>query len=246
MTEIDLKKLAAPFPPDAVSWRAGPASNGKCKALAYIDARDVQDRLDAVCGPENWQVDFPWSDGKRLTCRIGIRVNGEWIWKGDGAGASDVEAEKGAFSDAFKRAAVRWAVGRYLYDIDGPWVEMKGKQIADNEFPRLRALLAKDARQAPAESSRPMPVETQTPPKPSAGAFKVTGLSKEAGAAGWATACDFMLRKAKSTDELDAILKDNSEALSKLEKDHPDLRRDLGKSFADMWKKLDHTALSAA
>jgi hypothetical protein len=55
-----------------------------------------------------------------------------------------------------------------------------------------------------------------------------------------------MLRKAKSTDELDAILKDNSEALSKLEKDHPDLRRDLGKSFADMWKKLDHTALSAA
>src|SRR3546814_7014132 len=30
---------------------------------------------------------------------------------------------KGAISDAFKRCAVKWGVGRYLYDIDAVWAE---------------------------------------------------------------------------------------------------------------------------
>jgi hypothetical protein len=38
------------------------------------------------------------------------------------AGDSDVEEEKGAISDAFKRAAVKWGIGRYLYDMPTPWV----------------------------------------------------------------------------------------------------------------------------
>ena len=41
---------------------------------------------------------------------------GVWITKTDGAGETDIEGEKGAFSDAFKRAAVHHGVARYLYD----------------------------------------------------------------------------------------------------------------------------------
>lgn len=119
---IDLKALAAPFPQDRISWRAGMATNGKALALAYIDARDVQDRLDTVCGPENWQNRYTHATDKKTVCEIGIRISGEWIWKADGAGDSDIEAEKGALSDAFKRAAVKWGIGRYLYDLDSPWV----------------------------------------------------------------------------------------------------------------------------
>jgi len=73
----------------------------------------------------------------------------EWIWKADGAGDTDVEAEKGAISDAFKRAAVKWGVGRYLYDLDSPWValEPSGRsfKIAAHEYTRLEGILAKSA-----------------------------------------------------------------------------------------------------
>jgi hypothetical protein len=47
------ERLAEPFPADAVSWRVGSTTQDKSKgmALAYLDARDVMDRLDLVCGP---------------------------------------------------------------------------------------------------------------------------------------------------------------------------------------------------
>lgn len=115
-----LSALAAEFPRSQVSWRAQSVSTKdvekpKALALAYIDARDVADRLDAVCGVENWQNRYSHAD-KKTICEIGIRINGEWVWKANGAGDSDVEAEKGALSDAFKRAATMWGIGRYLYD----------------------------------------------------------------------------------------------------------------------------------
>jgi hypothetical protein len=146
MTDI-LSKLAAPFPPDVVSWRVGSTNGDKTRgmALAYIDARDVMRRLDEAVGPENWQCDYPWSDGKRVVCRIGIRIENEWIWKTDGAGDTDYEGDKGALSDAFKRSAVKWGIGRYLYDVDSPWVaiEAHGKSysIKEGELPKLRAKL---------------------------------------------------------------------------------------------------------
>lgn len=143
-------RLAAPFPPERVSWRVGPTSGDKSKgiALAYIDARDVMDRLDTVLGPQSWQCRYPHANGKTV-CEIGLLAAGpngnEWIWKADGAGDTDMEAEKGALSDAFKRAAVRWGIGRYLYDIDSPWVEIeqRGKSytIKQSEFAKLRRLL---------------------------------------------------------------------------------------------------------
>src|SRR6185437_12231004 len=118
-----LAQLSAPFPPERISWRVGSTTQDKARgmALAYIDARDVQDRLDEVCGAM-WQVRTPWSAGERIACEIGIKIGDEWVWRGDGAGATDVEADKGAFSDAFKRAAVRWGIGRYLYDLESSWV----------------------------------------------------------------------------------------------------------------------------
>lgn len=123
---VDFKALAAPFPPEEVSWRLGSISKEKMKgmALAYLDARAVMDRLDAVCNPAGWQDKYSHANGKTV-CDIGIKCGDEWIWKADGAGDSDIEAEKGALSDAFKRAAVRWGIGRYLYSLESPWVEIE-------------------------------------------------------------------------------------------------------------------------
>ncbi len=148
---MNLADLRKPFAPDRISWRVGSTNADKTKgmALAYLDARDVQDRLDEVCGIEGWQCRFPHA-GVKTVCEIGILITAggtltgphkEWVWKADGAGDSDIEAEKGALSDAFKRAAVKWGIGRYLYDLESPWVALDGKRIAQHEYKRLEALL---------------------------------------------------------------------------------------------------------
>jgi hypothetical protein len=155
MTATIFEALAAPFPPEKVSWRVGTSNKKKRQretndnyakatkgmALAYIDARDVMERLDDVCGPGGWQCRYPHAEGKTV-CEIGISVGGEWIWKADGAGDTDIEASKGALSDAFKRAAVRWGIGRYLYGISSPWCDLdEREQIIDADRKKLEGLL---------------------------------------------------------------------------------------------------------
>lgn len=148
MSDI-FEQLASPFDPSEVDWRVGSTSkkdpnNPKGMALAYIDARTVMDRLDTVCGPAGWQCRYVM-EGSKTVCEIGIKCGNEWVWKADGAGDSDIEAEKGALSDAFKRSAVRWGIGRYLYNLKSPWVPLKafGNSfvIADEAKPQLDALL---------------------------------------------------------------------------------------------------------
>lgn len=140
---IDFKSLSAPFDPSEISWRVGSTTKDKAKgmALAYLDARAVMDRLDAVCGPHGWQNRYSHANGKTV-CDIGILCGDVWIWKADGAGDSDIEAEKGALSDAFKRSAVRWGIGRYLYSLDSPWVALdEWKRIQKGEFKNLDMVL---------------------------------------------------------------------------------------------------------
>lgn len=124
---MDWMALSAEFPRHEVDWRAQSVTqkdpkNPKAMALAYIDARAVMDRLDAVCGPGGWQCSYTETPQGRVLCTLSILVNGEWVSKSDGSGATDIEGEKGGISGALKRAAVAWGVGRYLYDMETPWV----------------------------------------------------------------------------------------------------------------------------
>jgi hypothetical protein len=151
--------LAAPFDPADVCWRIGSTTKDKTRgmALAYVDARAVQDRFNEVLTPYGWQNEYVMGHDKRITCRIGISLhvanavlanaampeNPFWVWKSDGAGETDFEGEKGSYSDSFKRAAVKWGVGRYLYDLEAPWVELEneGRKIKASELAKLSALL---------------------------------------------------------------------------------------------------------
>lgn len=108
--------LAAPFAAREVKQRPG----GRGTMLSYTTARVVMNRFDSVLGPENWRDTYTETkDGIR--CRIEIRLPGttEWLWKEDGGGFADMpeedNVEKSGYSDAFKRAAVKWGPGRYLY-----------------------------------------------------------------------------------------------------------------------------------
>ena len=151
------ERLTAPFPPADVMWRVGATTKDgkKGMALAYIDARMVMDRLDDVCGPGGWQCRYPWDSEGLVCCEIGIRSlmspdpdveDGlpywTFLWKADGAGKTDYEGQKGSMSSAFKRAAVRWGIGRYLYDLPSPWMPINDrKQFTDDSLNKLRIAL---------------------------------------------------------------------------------------------------------
>lgn len=52
---------------------------------------------------------------------------------------SAIEPTQGGVSDRFKRAAVKWSLGRYLYDVPSVWMpcEKKGKSVVLKQTPRL-------------------------------------------------------------------------------------------------------------
>lgn len=115
-------KLKGPFNPEYVKWRPGASSGDKSSALglAYVDAREIQERLDDVVGPMNWSDRYHQCCASTI-CELSLRIDGEWILKSDGAGQSKVEADKGSISDALKRAAVKFGIGRYLYYLPKWW-----------------------------------------------------------------------------------------------------------------------------
>ena len=143
-----MKKLAAPFPADDVEWRVQNTSLDKARGMAvpYIDSRAIQNRLDTVVGIYNWKTEYrPWHQVEKPAkdrksqppapreanasqlCGLSIycEARNEWIQKWDGAENSDIEPVKGGISDSFKRAAVLWNVGRYLYDLEPIWVDIE-------------------------------------------------------------------------------------------------------------------------
>jgi hypothetical protein len=97
------------------------------------------ERLDDVIGPD-------WSDryekagtAKGLVCYLTVCG----VTRAD-VGDDDNENEpvKSAYSDAFKRAAVKFGIGRFLYDLPKMWGKAKpaGKSfvLEDGEIERLR------------------------------------------------------------------------------------------------------------
>lgn len=147
MTEKQTAALEYPFAASEIEWRVLRATKDKTKGqvAAFIDSRAIQKRLDDVLGRENWQnrlCTVPGKDNGGTThiCEISIFYadRGEWITKSDGAGCTDIEPIKGGLSNAFKRAASMWGIGRYLYNLTGIWIPIKdGKYIPDEQLPVL-------------------------------------------------------------------------------------------------------------
>lgn len=117
---IDVKGLQKVIP---YQWRVQSFSKNKPSAscVAYIDARDVMKLLDEVVGAENWQDDYK-DLGGQIFAGIGIKSNDGWVWKWDTGSESNIEKEKGQASDSFKRAGVKWGIGRFLYDLEVQYV----------------------------------------------------------------------------------------------------------------------------
>lgn len=88
--------------------------------LQYVTARTVMNRLDEVLGPENWWDEYQDIGDTSAICRLTICLpDGSVITKCDAGGAAGMQDagddDKSILSDAFKRAAVKFGVGRHLY-----------------------------------------------------------------------------------------------------------------------------------
>lgn len=117
-------------------WRIQSRTQNKTKAIcsAYIDARDVMNVLDKYC-VYGWQTDVKELAGF-IFYGIGIEIpdldkDGKptgyttTLWRWDTGSRIEnnptdnmfEQAGKSAASDALKRAAVQWGIGRFLYDL---------------------------------------------------------------------------------------------------------------------------------
>lgn len=117
-----------PLEADEIECRVGQiAKNGSgLSLLLFKDARVDSNMLDETVGPENWQCEFYDCKGT-LFCKVGILCEcwdgrSEWVWKDDAGSPSNMEAQKGEASDAFKRACFKWSIGRELYTAPRIWV----------------------------------------------------------------------------------------------------------------------------
>lgn len=130
------QRLAEPFPADVVKERQGPKKHadvctkqyGQCTQrhmmLSYVDARDVAVRLDDVLTPAGWAFEaYAVANTNVVHGHLSIHDGDQWAVREDhGYPNSDDDAEplKSATSDALKRCAVMFGIGRHLYDDNHP------------------------------------------------------------------------------------------------------------------------------
>jgi len=137
MSTRDLQgALSAPFPRKDVEFRIGRISpkNRKASVLAYITARAIMERLDAVFGIDGWKDEYEVL-ASGVKCRLSVKAGNEWVTKEDVAPFTNIEALKGAFSDSLKRAGVKFGIGRYLYDLPEYWVQITEERPRDCQLP---------------------------------------------------------------------------------------------------------------
>lgn len=158
--------LAEPFPPEAVKERQGPKQHqgacdkqyGQCrlqhKMLSYVDARDVEARLDDAVTPAGWDFMATIAQGNVVHGTLVLFVGDRAVTRQDYGypnGDDDAEPLKSAVSDAIKRCAVQFGVGRHLY--------------TDNKVTRRPAASrpAEPAQNGPQRPAAPRPVSQPAP-----------------------------------------------------------------------------------
>lgn len=132
-----LKELTAVFPVEQLKWRIISVFEKENKLQGiiapYIDSRNLMNRFDNVLGC-NWSCDYKIINCNSLTaveCTISVNTAEGRIARAD---IADIDMNssfgngsilKSGYSNSFKRAAVAWGVGRYLYSLGNFFVPIE-------------------------------------------------------------------------------------------------------------------------
>src|SRR5829696_9200620 len=163
--------LSAPFEPKGIKFKPQMVKNNRALAMAYIDARLIQDRLDEVLGVENWEDAYKLLPDGSVMCRLRVKLGDRWISKTDVGSPSEQpdlgDRLKAAFSDALKRAAVKFGIGRYLYRLAAQWVDYDPVKKQLTQLPQLPAFALPKPKGQPAKvakAAEPKPEAAETKP----------------------------------------------------------------------------------
>ncbi len=170
------EQLAAPFADEEISFLPRGIAGGKAQALPYIESRCVMRRLDAVVGPGNWSFDFELLSPDGRMVKGSLTVLG--VTHSDAGEASgEDERLKAAVSDALKRCAVHFGIGRYLHDLPRILVPYDNQRRQFTEQPRYSSEMVSRAAsigrpvrtvrpETPAEAATNGAAPQRTPPPP--------------------------------------------------------------------------------
>lgn len=143
-TIIILNQLKEVFPINKLKWRIISVFEKEGRGLSgivapYIDSRELMNRLDNVLGGK-WACNYNLINCNGLLaveCTISITTNEGIISRSDIADV-DVNSSfgsssilKSGYSNSFKRAAVAWGLGRYLYSLDNYFVPIESNNNGD-------------------------------------------------------------------------------------------------------------------
>lgn len=151
MNKEVLEALAVPFDEDTIEYKVQAVSKDgqRAMAVAYVDARTVAERLDEATGGD-WEFTFevlsilPESvaiKGSLTVCGVTRQDVGEYQQEG-----GSMEMFKAAVSDALKRSAVLFGLGRDLYRQERQWVPYDKEKKVFKEEPRQKASTPKPSR----------------------------------------------------------------------------------------------------
>src|ERR1017187_7772078 len=135
--------LENPFDPSEIKWRGTNTTSDRRRGqvIAYADPRAYTDRLNALFTVRGWTREYAVQviqnferkgrgngestiSGKIfVTCKLTIDGLGSHSGLGE-EWADNENAGTSAEAQAFKRACSCFGLGRYLYDLDGNWVDL--------------------------------------------------------------------------------------------------------------------------
>lgn len=169
-------QLATPFPAQTIKWKPQAVKGNRALAVAYLDARVVQDRLDSVLGPAGWEDSYQVLADGSVVCTLTVHMpDGKSITKMDVGSPSEQpdggDRLKAAFSDALKRAAVKYGIGRYLYRLPLQWCDFDPAKKQFVNTPRLPAEFGGDGK-APERKQAALPPAANGQVNPNADKIK--------------------------------------------------------------------------
>lgn len=173
-------ELGRPFDAEHIKAKPQAVKGNRALVVFYLDARAVQERLDEALGIEGWTAHYVDLPNGSVRCELAVFLGGQWITKCDVGSPSEQpdagDRTKAAYSDALKRAAVHFGVGRHLYRMPTIWHDYDpAKKAWGSPVPIPGAAKATGTKDAPPPPPPPAP----SPPPPPA-APKAPPLPKDA------------------------------------------------------------------
>ena len=114
-------------------WKVQTTKGKNAMCVAYVDARQVTQRLNEVLGVDNWSDTLVEMNTEGIICEISANIGEKVVTHSNVGVGGSIHKEKTEASDAFKRAATKFGVGAYLYELEAvslPIAVVGGKKVA--------------------------------------------------------------------------------------------------------------------